>query len=33
MAKADKTEHFIHNKDGEIASRNSYGTDPQPPRG
>jgi hypothetical protein len=32
-AKNDKTEHIIHNKDGEIASRNSYGNDPFPPKG
>ena len=32
-AKRDKTEHIIHNKDGEIASRNSYGNDPYPPKG
>jgi hypothetical protein len=32
-AKREKTEHFIHNKDGEIASRNSYGNDPYPPKG
>ena len=28
-----KTEHLIHNADGEIASRNSYGNDPYPPKG
>ena len=26
-------EHIIHNKDGKIGSRNSYGNDPHPPRG
>ncbi len=33
MAKQDKTEHIIHNKDGAIGSRNSYGSDPHPPKG
>jgi hypothetical protein len=28
-----RTEHVIHNMDGTIASRNSYGGDPYPPRG
>jgi hypothetical protein len=32
-AMRDKTEHLIHNKDGEIGSRNSYGNDPHPPKG
>ena len=32
-ARRDKTEHLIHNRDGEIASRNSYGNDPNPPKG
>jgi Uncharacterized protein conserved in bacteria (DUF2188) len=32
-AKRDKTEHVIHNADGQIASRNSYGNDPYPPKG
>jgi hypothetical protein len=27
-ARRDKTEHVIHNQDGEIAERNSYGNDP-----
>jgi hypothetical protein len=27
-AKQDKTEHVIHNQDGEIGERNSYGNDP-----
>ena len=26
-------EHVIHNKDGKIGSRNSYGNDPHPPKG
>lgn len=32
-AQRDKTEHLIHNKAGEIASRNSYGNDPNPAKG
>lgn len=32
-AKAERTEHIIHNKDGQIGSRNSYGNDPYPPKG
>ena len=32
-AKRDRTEHFVHNKDGEISQRNSYGNDPHPPKG
>jgi hypothetical protein len=27
------TEHVIHNVDGTISTRNSYGRDPFPPRG
>jgi Uncharacterized protein conserved in bacteria (DUF2188) len=27
-AKSDKTEHVIHNQDGTISERNSYGNDP-----
>ena len=26
-------EHYIHNLNGQIAQRNSYGNDPHPPRG
>lgn len=29
----ERTEHLIHNKDGSVASRNSYGNDPYPPAG
>lgn len=29
----ERTEHHIHNKDGSIGSRNSYRSDPHPPRG
>lgn len=32
-ARREKTEHVIHNKDGKIAQRNTYGSDPFPPRG
>ena len=28
-----KTEHVVHNLDGTIAYRNSYGSDPYPPAG
>ena len=27
-AKSDKTDHVIHNQDGTISERNSYGNDP-----
>jgi hypothetical protein len=30
---ARRTEHVIHNLDGTIAGRNSYGSDPYPPPG
>jgi hypothetical protein len=33
MARAERTEHLIHNLDGTIAERNSYGADPYPPPG
>jgi len=33
IATARKTEHVIHNLDGTIAGRNSYGSDPFPPPG
>lgn len=33
MAKALKAEHVIKNKDGTIAEKNSYGSDPYPPEG
>jgi Uncharacterized protein conserved in bacteria (DUF2188) len=32
-AKRDHVEHLIHNKDGQISGRNSYGNDPFPPKG
>jgi hypothetical protein len=28
-----ETEHFIHNRQGQIRDRNSYGNDPYPPKG
>lgn len=33
LAIAAKTEHVIHNMDGTIGERNSYGNDPYPPAG
>lgn len=30
---SQNAEHIIHNKDGKIGSRNSYGNDPHPPKG
>lgn len=32
-ARRDNVEHLIHNKDGRIGERNSYGNDPFPPKG
>lgn len=32
-AMSNKAEHVIHNMDGTIAQRNSYGPDSYPPRG
>jgi hypothetical protein len=32
-ARRDKVEHIIHKKDGTIGERNSYGSDPHPPKG
>lgn len=32
-ARREKTEVYIHGKDGRIRERNSYGIDPNPPRG
>ena len=31
IAKERQTEHVIHNTDGKIARKNSYGGDPHPP--
>lgn len=33
MAKSLKVEHTIHNQDGQIAEKNSYGNDSFPPKG
>lgn len=33
MARKNESEHLIHNKDGQISARNSYGNDPYPPKG
>jgi len=33
MAQDRKVEHTIHNLDGTIRQKNSYGNDPNPPRG
>lgn len=32
-ARRESTEHIIHNRDGKISERNSYGNDPHPPKG
>lgn len=32
-AKREGTEHLVHKRDGTIGERNSYGSDPYPPRG
>lgn len=32
IAKNDKVEFAIHNKDGRICNKNSYGSDPCPPK-
>ena len=33
VAKNNKSELFIHSKDGRIRERNTYGKDPNPPKG
>lgn len=33
IARRDKTELFIHGRDGQIRERDSYGNDPYPPKG
>ena len=33
LSKKEKTELYIHKKNGRIQNRNSYGTDPFPPKG
>ena len=32
-ARREGVEHIIHKKDGTIGERNSYGNDPNPPKG
>ena len=32
LAKRDRVDSIIHNKDGKISDRDSYGPDPFPPR-
>lgn len=32
ISKKEKTELYIHKKDGMIQNKNSYGNDPMPPR-
>lgn len=33
VARNQKTELYIHGRDGRIRERNSYGNDPHPPKG
>ena len=33
VARRDRVEHFIHDYNGRIRERNSYGRDPHPPKG
>ena len=33
IAKAQKTELYVHGRDGRIRDRSSYGNDPHPPKG
>lgn len=33
LAQADRTELYIHGRDGRIRDANSYGNDPFPPKG
>ncbi len=33
LAKKQKTELYIHGRDGKIRERDSYGNDPHPPKG
>ena len=32
-ARREKTAHIVHNEDGRIGERDSYGIDPHPPKG
>jgi ketosteroid isomerase-like protein len=33
LAKANRSEHIVHGRDGRIRQRDSFGRDPFPPRG
>jgi hypothetical protein len=33
LARGDKTEFLLHNREGQIRARDSYGNDPYPPKG
>lgn len=33
IARTQKTELYVHGRDGRIRERNSYGNDPNPPKG
>jgi len=33
IARAQRTELFVHGRDGRIRERDSYGNDPHPPKG
>jgi hypothetical protein len=33
LAKGNRSEHIVHGRDGRIRQRDSYGSDPFPPRG
>jgi Uncharacterized protein conserved in bacteria (DUF2188) len=32
LARADKTEFYLHGRDGRIREKDSYGNDPNPPK-
>lgn len=32
IARGNESEHVIHNRDGVISGKNSYGNDPHPPK-
>ena len=32
VARADKTEFYLHGRDGQIRKKDSYGNDPNPPK-
>jgi hypothetical protein len=33
LSRSERTELYIHKRDGSIQNRNSYGNDPSPPKG